>query len=128
MASPEDVARGYLEALGGDDPDAVAELVAADFRNEHLSALGSNSEGRDEYRRRLPGFMGAFAGRRYTVEDVVSSGDTAAVRYRLSASAEGTEIDIPGIMWITVRDGLVEHRTDCWDSLTYLRQTGADEA
>jgi len=27
-------------------------------------------------------------------------------------------------MWCTVIDGEITHRTDLWDSLTFLRQTG----
>jgi ketosteroid isomerase-like protein len=122
--TPGDVALRYLGALSGDDPDAVAALVAVDFSNEHLSALGSNSLGRDEYRRRLPGFMADLAGRQYEIVDVVSSGDVVVVRYRLTATAEGTTIDIPGMMWITVTDGEVTRRIDCWDSQTFLDQTG----
>ena len=131
--SPADVAAGYLQALGGDDPDAVIAFVADDFRNEHFSALGSNSTGRDEYRRRLPGFMEAFRGRHYEIDAVVEQrGDDAAddsgdvvARYRLTATSDGTPIDIPGMMWITVEHGLITRRIDSWDSLTFLRQTGA---
>ena len=129
---PADVATGYLRALGGDDPDAVIAFVADDFRNEHFSALGSNSSGRDEYRRRLPGFMEAFKGRRYAIEAVVEQRSDDAddpgevvVRYRLTAESDGTPIDIPGMMWITVEHGLITRRIDSWDSLTFLRQTGA---
>lgn len=123
-----DIARGYLEALSHDDPDVVAALVSDDFSNEHLSALGSNSVGRDEYRRRLPGFMEMLAGRRYEVIDVVHEGRgggsaEVVVRYRLTATADGTAIDIPGMMWITVAHGEVARRIDCWDSQTFLHQT-----
>ncbi len=123
--SPSDIATGYLQALGGDDPDAVIAFVSDDFRNEHFSALGSNSTGRDEYRRRLPGFMDAFRGRHYEIEAVVEQRREVVARYRLTAESEGTPIDIPGMMWITVDNGLITRRIDCWDSLTFLRQTGA---
>jgi ketosteroid isomerase-like protein len=51
----------------------------------------------------------------------------AAVRYRLTATVDGHAIDIPGLMLFEIRDGLIAHRTDFWDSLTFLRQTGAVE-
>lgn len=127
--APADVAIAYLDALSGDDPAAVAALVADDFHNEHLSALGATSSGRAEYRRRLPGFMEMFAGRSYRVDDLVeeSRDGTAAVvvRYRLTARCDGGDIDIPGVMWLQIRDGAITDRIDCWDSLTFLRQTGA---
>jgi len=126
---PKEVALGYLQALGGDDPDAVVAFVAETVRNEHYSALGSTSVGRDEYRRRLPDFMAAFAHRRYAVDAVVEErrGDETdvVVRYRLTADTADGPIDIPGVMWLRVHDARVAHRIDCWDSLTFLRQTGA---
>jgi ketosteroid isomerase-like protein len=105
--------------------------VTADFVNEHLSELGSGCTGRDEYRRRLPQFLSTFVGARYTVVTLAETAATSAggngdvvVRYRFQATYEGTPIDIPGLMWFEVRDGLIAHRTDLWDSLTFLRQTG----
>ena len=60
-----------------------------------------------------------------------------ALRYRQQAELlnqreassrfEGTAIDIPGVMWFDVSDGLVARRTDLWDSLTFLRQTGQSD-
>lgn len=46
------------------------------------------------------------------------------VRYRFAATYEDTPIDVPGVMWFDVVDGLIARRTDLWDSLTFLRQTG----
>lgn len=127
MTTAADAVLGYLTALGGDDPDAIARYVAADFHNEHLSALGSDSRGRTEYRTRLPGFMAQFPARRYDIEQVVEQegegGTDLVVRYVLHAVHDGTEVSVPGIMWLTVVDTLIERRTDCWDSLVFLRQT-----
>jgi len=118
------VARAYVESFAGGDADVIAGHVAADFVNDHTSALGSGCTGRDEYRRRLPGFLGAFTGLRYDVERVVADGATAAVAYRMTATSDGHPIDLRGVMLIDVVDGEVARRTDYWDSLTFLRQTG----
>ena len=117
----------YLASFAAVDPDAVAAHVTDDFVNEHLSELGSGCVGRDEYRQRLPGFLSTFAGARYTVLTLAEistpgAGDVV-VRYRFEAAYEGTPIDIPGVMWFDVHDGLISRRTDLWDSLTFLRQT-----
>jgi len=53
-----------------------------------------------------------------------AGGSAVVVRYRLRATCSGTDVDVPGIMWCTVIDGEITHRTDLWDSLTFLRQTG----
>ena len=126
--------RAYLASFETGDPDAVAACVTTDFVNEHLSELGSDSQGRDEYRRRLPDFLLTFVGARYsivTLAEVVetdSDRDAGAggvvVRYRFEATHGDTPIDIPGVMWFQLRDGLISRRTDLWDSLTFLRQTG----
>ena len=134
------VALAYLEALGGSDPSAVADLVAEGFRNEHHAELGSGCEGRDEYRRRLPGFFATFPNRHYQIVEaavgqLVTGGHGSSptggttevvVRYRFGADVDGTRIDIPGIMWITVEGDRVTRRLDGWDSLTFHRQTGTD--
>ena len=119
-----DAALEYLAAFATGDPDAVAAWVTDGFVNEHTAALGSGCVGREEYRRRLPGFLSQFAGLRYDVEDVVREGDKVVVAYRMSATHEGAPIDIRGVMRMRVEDGRVAHRVDYWDALTFLRQAG----
>jgi len=122
-AGAGDVARSYLESFATADPDIIAAHVAAAFVNDHASALGSGCVGREEYRRRLPGFLAAFPGVRYRIESVIADGARAAVEYRMTATSEGHPIDIRGVMVMTVADSLVERRTDYWDGLTFLHQT-----
>jgi steroid delta-isomerase-like uncharacterized protein len=120
--SPEELVRSYLTSFASGDPDTIAAHVAADFVNEHASALGRGSVGADEYRSRLPGFLASFPGLRYDVESVIADGERVAVQYLLTATSDGHPIDVRGVMVIDVADGLITRRTDYWDSLTYLRQ------
>jgi ketosteroid isomerase-like protein len=122
-----EVARSYLESFAAADPDAIAAHVAPGFVNDHASALGSGCVGRDQYRARLPGFLGSFPGLRYEIVSVIAEGDDAAVEYRMTASSEGRPIDIRGVMTMTIRAGLIVRRTDYWDALTFLRQRGERE-
>ncbi len=128
MSSAIAAVSGYLGAFTRNDPDAIAAYVSDGFRNEHLSELGSSCVGRVEYRRRLPHFLAAFADRRYSIVDVIEqhrdSCTEVAVRYRFEANYESTQIEIPGVMWFSVRDDLITKRIDTWDSLTFLKQTG----
>jgi ketosteroid isomerase-like protein len=117
----------YLVALSSADPDRIVATVTDDFHNEHTSAIGTGCVGRDEYRARLPGFLDQFAGLQYEVIDTIVEGNRAAVRYRLTANFNSHPLDIPGVMLFEIRDGLIARRTDVWDSLTFLRQTGAVE-
>ena len=128
MANPVDVATSFLRALSGNDPNAIADLVAEGFRNEHQSALGSACVGREEYRRRLPHFLGSFQDRSYEIDDLVAQRRDAVtdvvVRYRFRAQYGDAPIEIPGVMWLTVRGPFVTRRVDTFDSLTFLQQTG----
>ncbi len=93
-----DIVRTYLASFATGDPDAVAECVTADFVNEHLSELGAGCEGRDEYRRRLPGFLSTFVGAHYTIVALAETSspddNDVIVRYRFEATYEATPIDI----------------------------------
>ena len=125
-SSVRDRVTEYLAALSAHDVDRIVACVTDDFVNEHTSALGSTSTGREVYRARLPGFLGQFEGIRYDVVDMIVEGDRAAVRYRMTATYEEHALDIPGVMLFVIREGLIAQRTDVWDSLTFLRQTGVD--
>jgi steroid delta-isomerase-like uncharacterized protein len=126
QSSVRDRVTEYLAALSAHDVDRIVACVTDDFVNEHTSALGSTSNGREVYRGRLPGFLGQFEGLRYDIVDTIVEGDRAAVRYRMTATYEEHALNIPGVMLFVVRDGLIAQRTDVWDSLTFLRQTGVE--
>jgi ketosteroid isomerase-like protein len=121
-----DIVHRYLDSFATADPDAIAEFVTDGFVNEHLSELGSGCVGREEYRRRLTDFLAMFPRLRYAIGAIgaLDLDGQAVAGYRMLAEYEGTPIDIPGVMWFEVRDGLIARRTDLWDSLTFLRQTG----
>ena len=122
--TPAEIATTYLAAFATGDPDAVAACVTDDFVNAHASALGSGCAGKEEYRRRLPGFLASMPSLRYDVERVIAEGPWVSVSYRLHAEPGGTAVDIAGVMVIETRGDLVAQRTDYWDALTFLRQTG----
>lgn len=120
---PAAVARSYFASFSTGDPDAVAAHVSDDFVNEHTAALGSGCVGRTAYRERLPGFLTDMAGLEYEVEHVVADGASAAVFYTMRARWQGgTAIEIRGAQRLEVRDGLVSHRVDYWDSKVFLDQ------
>jgi ketosteroid isomerase-like protein len=131
MSSSADVVTGYLDAFSRGDPDEIAGFVAEGFHNEHFSSIASGCVGRDEYRRRLPGFLADFAGSTYVVNAVVEQANGSVTdvvaRYDFRATYEGSPIDIPGMMWFTVEDGLISKRTDVWDSGTFFAQTATPD-
>ena len=118
------VAASYLAAFATGEPEAVAAHVSDDFVNQHTSALGAPSRGKAAYRERLADFLATFSGLTYETADIVVEGDRAAAAYVMRAEVEGTPIEIQGMMRLTITGGLIEHRVDYFDSLTFLRQTG----
>ncbi|MBI5090417.1 MAG: nuclear transport factor 2 family protein [Actinobacteria bacterium] len=114
----------YLESFATGNPDAVVANVTDDFVNEHTSALGSGCEGKDEYARRVPGFLASMPGLRYEIEDVVAEGDRVMAAYTLHTHVNDRDIAVRGVMRFLVRDGLVAHRTDYWDSMVFKQQAG----
>ncbi len=121
--SPTEIALSYLGSFAGRDPDLIASHVAQDFLNEHTSALGSNSSGRGGYRERLPDFLADMVDLNYEVEHLVVDGNTVAAFYVMTAKWQGgAPIRIRGVQRLVVDHGLIVHRTDYWDSQTFLNQ------
>lgn len=119
----------YLSALNAHDADAVAACVTEDFHNEHTSAIAQSSHGRAVYRQRLTGFLANFVDLAYEIEDFFVDGERAAVFYRLtflgqSEDGERRRVAIRGVFRFVVRDCLIAHRIDYWDTLDYQRQIG----
>ena len=121
----------YLDALGGEDVEWIVHHVGEGFENRHLTALGEDSVGRAEYRDRLPGFLADFVDRTYWVDEMVheadETGTTVVARYRFEAVHQGVALSLPGLAWFRVEGGVITRRIDSWDSLTVLRQLGADD-
>jgi ketosteroid isomerase-like protein len=121
---PRAVAESYLASFAGGDAEAIAAHVSEDFSNVHTSALGDPCQGRAAYRERLPGFLASFEGIAYEPEEIIVEGNRVAAAYVMRARYNGTPIQLRGVFRLVIRNGLVTHRTDYFDSLTFLRQTG----
>jgi len=118
------VAASYLASFSTGDRRAVAAHVSDDFQNRHTSALGQPSNGRAQYLQRLKDFLATFEGLSYEVEEIISDGERVAAAYVMRARVDAIPVVIPGVMRFRVRHGLIEQRTDYFDSLTFLQQTG----
>jgi ketosteroid isomerase-like protein len=124
--TPTERCTTYLASFATGDPAAVVANVTDDFVNEHTAALGTGCTGRDEYARRVPGFLASMPGLRYEVEDVVADGDRVVAAYTLHTHVNDRDVAVRGVMRFVVRDGLVAHRIDYWDSLVFKQQAGLE--
>jgi ketosteroid isomerase-like protein len=122
--TPAERCINYLQSFATGDPSAVVANVTDDFVNEHTSAMGSGCEGKEEYSRRVPGFLASMPGLRYDVEDVVADGDRVMAAYTLHTHVNERDVAVRGVMRFLVRDGLIAHRTDYWDSMVFKQQAG----
>lgn len=118
-----DIALRYMASFETGDPEVIASNVTEDFINTQTGALGKGCETRETYRERLAGFLSGFKDLHYVPVHVIEQSERVAVSYRMTAISDGHPIDIPGVMVITVRDGLVASREDYWDGVTFLEQT-----
>jgi len=122
--TPAQICTAYLQAFATGEPDRITACVTDDFVNEHTAALGSGCVGKDEYAKRVPGFLASMPALRYEIEDIVAEGDRVCAAYTLHAHVNERDIAIRGMMRFRVRDGFIAHRTDYWDSLVFQRQAG----
>ena len=115
-----EIIRSYLA------PHVVPTLGYSSFEAwRGLPALNATARKRVTDNPMIAGFLAQFAALQYEVIELFAEGDRVAARYRLTANFDGHPLDIPGVMLFELRDGLIARRTDVWDSLTFLRQTGA---
>lgn len=122
--TPSERCLAYLAAFARGDAEEVVGNVTDDFINEHTSAMGSGSTGRDEYARRVPGFLESMPGLRYEIEDTVAEGDRVMVAYALRTRLNDRDVVVRGVMRFLVRDDLIAHRIDYWDSMVFKQQVG----
>jgi len=113
-----------LQSFATGDPEQIVAHVTDDFVNEHTAALGSGCIGKEEYSRRVPGFLASMPGLHYEIEDVLADDDRVVAAYTLHTRVNDRDVHVRGVMRFRVRDGLVAHRTDYWDSLVFQRQAG----
>lgn len=130
---PSGVVETYLSALNDRDADAAAALVDDDFFNEHISLRGNSFRGRENYRKRLDGFLASMQGLHYEIERIVAVADQVVVAYRMSArwldAAEDPKsspkpFSIRGVFWFEVTGGKITHRVDYRDGVDFEQQVG----
>lgn len=121
--SPSSVVRSYLQSFATAVPEQIAAHVSPDFVNEHTAALGSGCVGRDAYLERLPGFLENMVDLDYSIEQLLVDGNDVAAFYTMTARWNGgPSISVRGVQRLHVRENLITHRTDYWDSAVFLRQ------
>ena len=135
MASAEELARAYFEALDAADVERACELLAPDC--EFVSPAAP-MRGTEAIRQFLGGFASAFPDAKFSIDTVVATERTAAVEGHYTgthtgalATPDGQEIpptgrsvDAPYVtMFETDGERITSHRA-YWDQLGFMMQLG----
>lgn len=115
------------------DIDAADELAAADCR-AHGHAPNDEVIGIPQFKEFARLVLAAFPDIRITVEDTISEGDRAVIRWVAEGThsadfqgvaATGNPIKVRGISIMHFRNGKIVEGWDNWDQLGLLTQIGA---
>jgi len=118
--------RLYDEAITGQRPEVLEEIIAADAIDETGAATGR--EGFYQHLRRINDTVGNV---RATVTDLIAEGDRVVVFWELEGVQRGTLFGVPpsgraftgaSISWITFRDGQIIRYNVLADRLGIIRQ------
>jgi steroid delta-isomerase-like uncharacterized protein len=128
------VARGYFEAVGRRDLDAMTAFYEPGGTGEIYGLVSLVVP--DSYRAWFGDLFRAFPDFKLEIVEIVASGEQAAVRWRATGSFDGSgsfeglepngaRVQVQGCDVLTVRDGHI-HRNDAYMNGTeMMRQLGA---
>ena len=124
--------RRLYELLSAGDVDGFADALADDFvEHEELPGGAPGKEGTKAF---FQGFIAAFRDLRFTVEDVLSSGDKVVARATLTGTNSGPFMGMPAtgkaiqVQLIDIirfgDDGLAREHWGLLDSMKMMQQLG----
>ncbi|HEY0392460.1 MAG TPA: nuclear transport factor 2 family protein [Solirubrobacterales bacterium] len=128
------VARGYFEAVGRRDLDAMTAFYEPGGTGEIYGLV--ELEVPHSYRTWFGNLFQAFPDFKLEIIEVVSAGEKAAVRWRATGVFDGTarfeglnpngaRIEVQGCDVLTVRDGLIQRNDAYMNGAEMARQLGA---
>ncbi|MFH5800115.1 ester cyclase [Haladaptatus sp. CMAA 1911] len=112
--------------------ELIDELYHEDFVLHDPSSPESDA-GRDEYREYVETYRRAFPDAEYTVDDIVSDGDTVMLRYTAEGTQDGEllgikptgkHVTVSGMEEYRVEDGKITEMWTNYDSFGLFRQLG----
>jgi steroid delta-isomerase-like uncharacterized protein len=134
VSDPATVARGYFEAVGRRD----VEAMVAFWEPGTLDVIHGVAEMRvpEDLRAWFGALFTAFPDFQFEILDVLSTGEKAAVRWRATGTFDGTgrfegldpngkRVDVEGCDVLTVQDGLIQHNDAYMNGTEMARQLGA---
>ncbi len=120
--SPGDLARRWFEEVWNSRREGTVRELLAEGVVAHME--GGEVAGADSFLQARAALLGAFPDIRVEVEDVVSDGHRAVVRWSAAARHTGDQLGIPasgravrfrGMTWMTFKDGKIVEGWDAWN-------------
>jgi steroid delta-isomerase-like uncharacterized protein len=122
MSVTATIARRWFDEVWNERRDAsIDELMSPD---SHGHVEGQEVTGPAEFRNMMAMFVGALPDLRIEIEDVITEGERAAVRWRALGTHAGEgfgfpatqrAVDIRGTSWFHVTDGKIVKGWDTWN-------------
>jgi predicted ester cyclase len=128
------VRRWFQEVWNQRRLETIDELLAPDAVAHDLGGSGASTIGPREFKIAAEQLLTAFGEAHFTVEDIFGVGDRVAVRLtaRLRNTGPlgvlpptGTEVSVPVMCIVHVRDGKLIEGWNAWDVVTALRAANA---
>jgi predicted ester cyclase len=113
--------RWFEEVWNARRAEAIDELME---RKAVGHMEGGDVEGPEGFRSGWAAFLAGLPDMHITIEDIVSEGDQAVVRWRVRASHRGElfglaptqrRVDVRGSSWFRIRDGKLAEGWDTWN-------------
>jgi steroid delta-isomerase-like uncharacterized protein len=128
------VARGYFEAVGRRDLDAMTAFYAPGGIGEIHGLV--RLEVPDSYRAWFGNLFRAFPDLEMEIVEIVATGEKAAVRWHATGTFDGDAdfeglapngagVEVQGCDVLTVRDGRIQHNDAYLNGAEMLRELGA---
>jgi steroid delta-isomerase-like uncharacterized protein len=128
------VARGYFEAVGRRDLDAMTEFYAPGGVGEIYGLV--RLEVPSSYRAWFGDLFRAFPDLAMEIVEIVAEGEKAAVRWRATGTFDGSanfeglapngsRVEVQGCDVLTIRDGRIQHNDAYMNGAEMMRQLGA---
>jgi len=127
------VSRYYDELCNGRNLKVADEIIAAGHRYHDPSHRGT-ADGPDGIKQVTATYHQAYPDARWTVEEIVATGDTVVVRWtgrgthegQLGAMAPtGRRVEVPGICMFRITEGKIAESWNYWDTYGMMAQLGA---
>ena len=126
------LARRWFDEVWTAQGEPTIDALMADDVIGHME--GTEVRGPAAFKMARAQLLGAFPDLKIRVEEIVTDGDNAVVRWNVTASHEGDHLGIPashqsgrfrGLTWLKFRDGKIVEGWDAWNQGALIQELSA---